>query len=185
MAASHSNPTVLTDVYEACVIMGDVIRRDPDGLGHSELKSIGLFLDVQDAKKSSAKAAKKLPGALGACTRSQHIVKDEPGPLHSKPERRFAIYEVPSDYMRPTFEPGDLVEIDTSVTRAQFDGVYLLAFPTGEPALRRVTVLLTKPGCVLVYCDRNASTAHVDDEYDESQLTILGRATRAMNVRGL
>lgn len=184
MATSHSNPTVLTDVYEACVVMGDVIRRDPDGLGHSELKSIGLFRDVREAKKVSEKAARKLPGALGACTRSQHYARDEPGPLLSKPERRFAIYEVPSDYMRPTFEPSDLVEIDTTVTRVGGDGVYLLKFPFGEPALRRIQTIITAPGRVRVYCDRDAGTPNVE-ECDERQLVILGRATRALHGRRL
>jgi phage repressor protein C with HTH and peptisase S24 domain len=119
---------------------------------------------------------------LGACTRAQNYAKDEPGPLHSKPERRFAIYEVPSDYMAPTFQPDELVEIDTTVTRAHADGVYLIDFSHGEPALRRVQVI--PGGRVRVYCDRDAGTPHVE-ECDERRLAILGRATRALHGRRL
>lgn len=43
--------------------------------------------------------------------------------------RHFTVYEVPSDYMSPTMQPGDLVEIDSAVTRAHADGVSWLSRP--------------------------------------------------------
>jgi|GEM_PF-1752990 len=92
--------------------------------------------------------------------------------------KRFICYEVPSDYMRPSFEPGDRVEIDTSITQAKQDGVYLLAFPLGEPALRRIQVMIFT-GRLRVYCDRDAGSPTVaSDEYMPSDIVILGRARR-------
>lgn len=94
---------------------------------------------------------------------------------------RFTIHEVPSDYMAPTLQPGDLVEIDSAVTRAHDDGIYLVALPAGNSVLRRIQVLLDDDQ-VRVFCDRDPF------EYEEchnKDIRILGRATRAMNVRQL
>jgi phage repressor protein C with HTH and peptisase S24 domain len=102
-------------------------------------------------------------------------------PLQAHPRKRFTVYEVPSDYMSPTMQPGDLVEIDSTVTRAHADGVYLVAFPAGMPALRRIQALLGN-NRVRVVCDQDPAAA---DECDSKDLRILGRATRAMNVRQL
>lgn len=97
------------------------------------------------------------------------------------PLRRLMVYEVPSDYMAPTMQPGDLVEIDSTVTRAHANGIYLVVFPTGKPALRRVQVLMCS-NRVRVYCDRDPTAA---DECDSKDLRILGRATRAMKMHQL
>src|SRR5258706_11224276 len=57
------------------------------------------------------------------------------------PTPRFTVYQVPSDYMAPTLQPGDLVEIDTAITRADRDGLFLIGFDCGDPALRRLQLL--------------------------------------------
>ena len=101
-----------------------------------------------------------------------------PRPAEQEPGRRFDLYEVPSDYMAPTFQPDDLVAIDTTVTRAHSDGIYLISFPVGKRALRRVQVI--SGGRVRVYCDRDVGTPYVE-ECDERELTILGRAIRVLH----
>lgn len=95
---------------------------------------------------------------------------------------RFIAYEVPSDYMAPTLQPGDLVEIDTAVTRARDNGVYLISFPAGEPMLRRVQALLD--GRAQVYCDRDMDTPQVE-VCGERELTVIGRAVRFLRSRPL
>lgn len=99
----------------------------------------------------------------------------------AEPKKRFTVYEVPSDYMLPTMQPGDLIEIDTIVASVDADGIYLVDFPAGMPALRRVQVLLGSKR-VRVSCDRSPAAA---DECESKDLRILGRATRSMNVRQL
>lgn len=98
------------------------------------------------------------------------------------PGQRFDLYEVPSDYMAPTFQPDDLVAIDTTVTRAHSDGIYLIAFPVGKRALRRVQLI--PGGRVRVYCDRDVGTPYVE-ECDEREVPILGRAIRVLHGRPL
>lgn len=105
-----------------------------------------------------------------------------PIPAQGNVRPRFIAYEVPSDYMAPTLQPGDLVEIDTTVTRARDNGVYLIGFPAGEPMLRRVQVLLD--GLARVYCDRDMGTPQVD-VCDEQELTVIGRAVRVLRSQPL
>lgn len=104
-------------------------------------------------------------------------------PHENEPRRCFNLHEVASDYMVPTFQSGDLVAIDESITYIHADGVYLLGFPFGEPALRRVQVLFGSDR-VRVYCDRDAGTPYVE-ECDRRELRVLGRAVRALSARNL
>ena len=108
------------------------------------------------------------------------------------PTPRFIIHEVESGDMSPTVEAGDLAEIDTTITMLprtgrvvnEVDGVYLLAFPNGNPALRRIRSSPTDGhGLVRVYCDRDAGRRDSIDIVEEHRLKIIGRATRVMNIR--
>lgn len=90
-------------------------------------------------------------------------------------DRRFVIYQVPSDYMDPTLRPGDLVEIDTTVTRADRDGLFLIDFERGDPALRRVQLL--PGGRARISCDKTSDSQEV---IERTKLRVLGHATRAM-----
>lgn len=89
--------------------------------------------------------------------------------------RRYQTYIVPSDYMAPTLQSGDLAEIDTAVAQVQSDGIYLLAFPTGDPALRRVQIMTS--GRARISCDRTPQDV---EQLDSKELRVLGRAIRAL-----
>lgn len=101
---------------------------------------------------------------------------------HVEPEvcARLTMYQVPSGYMSPTVEAGDLVEIDTAVGDFDGDGVYLVGFAEGDPALRRIQRI--GPGVLRVHCD---STSHAKDDVADGDICILGRATRAMCVKAI
>ena len=96
--------------------------------------------------------------------------------IEKSADKRFIYYEVPSDYMRPSLEPGDRVEIDTSVTQAHYDGIYLFQSPQGDPELRVVQVRITT-GMLRIFCPRDAGTKSVED-CDPNKVVILGRARR-------
>ena len=114
--------------------------------------------------------------ALHPRTRHEVIQSDQ------TTQRRFETYEVPSDYMVPTLYPGDLVEIDRTATRIDREGIYLLAFPSGAPSLRRIS-FGPRTDRVRVSCDR--APQQTLEECAPSFLRVLGRATRSIHIRTL
>jgi hypothetical protein len=98
-------------------------------------------------------------------------------PLSGKLSTRFIPYQSPSNYMEPSLSAGDLAQIDTVDVRVN-EGIYLLAFPDGEPALRRLQRLPS--GMVRVSCDNTPDHA---DECELAELRVMGRATKVWNGR--
>jgi phage repressor protein C with HTH and peptisase S24 domain len=94
-----------------------------------------------------------------------------------KSSRRTFFFQVASDYMIPTFEPGDGAEIDTADAQPHRDGIYLMAFPNGQPALRRIQITMT--GRARVFTDQRPEDY---EEVDVGDLQIIGRATRKFST---
>lgn len=186
---------VLQRAYEALLVIGDgpfrsTERRD---IERAELRSIGLFANIEEAREAVDQAAKSAPCVIATVTRIQHGSDLDPSSPRlpdtaEKEYRRFAVYQAPSDYMAPSIKSGDYVEIDTSVTALSpykhlpnfSDGMFLLDFPGGEPMIRRLQSCFN--GRYHVYCDRDARFRTEAEEIDEADLKILGRVTRVMNV---
>ncbi len=103
---------------------------------------------------------------------------------HTSARRRFVPYVVPSDYMSPTLEAGDVVEIDTSITAIGQDGIYLFEFSTGEPALRRAQVVLGAAPSLRVWLSTDCAP-ECRDEMECRSIRVLGRAIRAMREHRL
>ena len=94
---------------------------------------------------------------------------------------RFSVHLVTTPHMEPELSIGDLVQIDTTVTKIDGDAVYLIAFPGhGEPALRRIA---QEPGgrCA-VTCDSAPEAVH---RCARADLMVIGRAVQAMRGRPL
>lgn len=90
----------------------------------------------------------------------------------------FGVYRVPSDYMRPVFEPGDVIEIDTSVTQFERDGYYLLHFPMSAPHIRRLDADM-RGGLII-----SDGRGHLErcSKADVPTVQIIGRAVRRMRI---
>lgn len=55
--------------YEALLLFGGVIRKDSDGVGYSDMRSIGCFSSSQAAERAAQKALQKATGAAGTVIR--------------------------------------------------------------------------------------------------------------------
>ncbi len=96
---------------------------------------------------------------------------------------RNVVVTVPSDSMAPTLHPGDLVEVDTIATTFEGDGIYLVAFPHGDPGFRRISRRYSK-GLPQLWLSTDAAP-RAGHECGEDQVVIVGRATRSVRIRTL
>lgn len=55
--------------YEALLLFGGVIRKDSDGVGYSDMRSIGCFSSRQAAERATQKALQKAARAAGTVIR--------------------------------------------------------------------------------------------------------------------
>lgn len=86
--------------------------------------------------------------------------------------RRFLHFIAPSDSMAPNIQPGDVVEIDTAITRVEIEGIYLVDVGWGSPELKRVQRI---PGDgVSVWADK----AQIKETVSRAGLRVLGRAVK-------
>ena len=111
---------------------------------------------------------------------ARYVPQDVAPPPRFVADRRFETYMVSSDYMSLTFNAGDFVQIDTAVQRVDQDGIHMVNFKGGEPALRRIQTI---PGRRLrVWTDKSPELA---DVVECIAVSVRGRACRVLRAQRL